>query len=168
MSRLKHRTAPSCTYFVTTETWANRAIFHVTEAAEILVQRLLSCRDQGNYLLHEFVVMPNHLHLVLTPARDVTLERAVQLIKGGSSHQIHQQRGHRMEIWQPGFHDWTIRDREDYAARSRYIRMNPVEAHLVERPEDWPFSSASGKFRLDPMPERLKALASGAKAPAGL
>jgi len=109
--------------------------------------------------------MPNHLHSLLTPASNVTLEKAVQLIKGGSSHEIHEQRGHKMQIWQPGFHDWTIRDAGDYAAKIRYIRMNPVKAHLVDKPEDWPFSSASGKFRLDPMPERLKALVSGAEEP---
>jgi len=121
----------------------------VAELAEIVVRRIIACRDQGAYLLHEFVPMPNHLHLLLTPSRETTLEKAMQLIKGGSSYEIHQQRAHKMGIWQPGFHDWTIRDAEDYAAKSQYIRMNPVEAHLAERPEDWPFGSASGKFRLD-------------------
>jgi len=71
-------------------------------------------------------------HLLMTPGATTTLEKAVQLIKGGSSHEIHTQRGHGMEIWQVGFHDWTIRDCEDYRAKVGYIRMNPVRAHLVE------------------------------------
>ncbi len=170
MGRLRHRTAPGCTYFVTTKTWENRAIFHVEESVEILVQRLLFCRDQGNFLLHEFVVMPNHLHLLLTPGEDTTLEKVMQLIKGGSSHEIHQQRGHSMQIWQPGFHEWTVRDSEDYLARCEYIRMNPVRARLAERPEDWGYGSASGRFRMDPAPQGLKPLSVragdvGAKAP---
>jgi putative transposase len=161
MGKLTHRTHPGCTYFVTTKTWANRAVFQVTENAEILVQTLFRYRDQGAYLLHEFVVMPNHLHLMLTPGRETTLEKAMQLIKGGSSHQIHQRRGHKMQIWQSGFHEWTVRDEKDYRAKVEYIRMNPVEARLVERPEEWLYGSANGRFSLDPMPA---ALASGAKA----
>jgi len=158
MGRLKHRIRPGSTYFVTTKTWANREIFRIAESAEILVHRILTCRDQGDYLLHEFVVMPNHLHLLLTPGLSTTVEKAVQLIKGGSSREIHQQRGHKMEIWQPGFHEWTIRDSRDYEVKRAYIRMNPVQAKLAGRPEEWPFSSASGRFSLDEIPQGLKPL----------
>jgi putative transposase len=140
---------------VTTDAWQNRSVFQVVEIADTVIQRLFKCRDQGAYLLHEFVLMPNRLHLLLTPDRGATLEKAMQLIKGGSSHEIHARRGHRMLVWQPGFHDCTIRDATDFQARREYIRTNPVEAGLVERAEDWPYGSASGKFRLDPMPERL-------------
>ena len=62
-----------------------------------------------------------------------------------------------MEIWQVGFHDWTIRDSEDYRTKVGYIQMNPVLAQLVERPEDWPFGSACGKFVMDSIPEKFKA-----------
>jgi putative transposase len=128
----------------------------VPAVAEILVRRILTCRENGAYLLHEFVLMPDHFHLLMTPGATSTLEKAVQLIKGGSSHEIHAQRGNKMTIWQVGFHDWSIRDGEDYRAKVRYIHMNPVQARLVEKPEDWPFSSASGKFSLDPVSERYK------------
>ena len=158
MGRLKHRTFPGCTYFVTTDTRQKRELFRVTELAEIVVQRIISCRAQGAYLLHEFVLMPNHLHLLITPRDTTSFEKAIQLIKGGSSHQIHEQRGHRMEIWQPGFHEWTVRDAGDYDARVEYIRMNPVRAKLVDRSEEWPYSSASGRFRLDDIPQGLKPL----------
>jgi putative transposase len=128
----------------------------VANVAEILVQRILTCREKGDYQLHELVVMPNHFYLLLTPGETTSLEKAVQLIKGGSSNEIHKQTGNKMEIWQMGFHDWTIRDGEDYRAEVGYIQMNPVQAHLTERPEDWPFGSVRGKFVLDPVPERFK------------
>jgi putative transposase len=128
----------------------------VAEVAGILVQRILACRDKGVYQLHEFVVMPNHFHLLMTPGGTTTLEKAVQLIKGGSSHEIHVRRGNKMEIWQTGFHDWTIRGGEDYRAKVRYIHMNPVQARLVEKPEDWPFGSASGTHSMDPAPEKFE------------
>jgi putative transposase len=137
----------------------------VTETAELMLETILSYRDSGAYLLHEFVIMPDHLHLLLTPGSEASLEKAVQLIKGGSSHRIHKQRGSKMEIWQVGFYDWTIRDAEDWRTKVQYIQMNPVRARLVEKPEQWPYSSASGKFKLDPMPVRYQILTSGAKAP---
>jgi putative transposase len=124
--------------------------------AEILVQRIHECRDKGAYQLHEFVVMPNHFHLLITPGEKTSLEKCVQLVKGGFSHEIHKQRENRMEIWQVGFHDWTIRDGEDYGAKVRYIHMNPVVKRLVERPEEWAFGSACGKYSLDPAPEKFK------------
>jgi putative transposase len=156
MGRLIHRTAPACTYFVTTKTWQNRALFKVPAVAEVVVRRIVECRDNGAYLLHDFVVMPDHVHVLLTPGDTTTLEKAMQLIKGGSSFNIHQLRGHAMQIWLPGFHDWTIRDSADYQAKREYIRMNPVRARLVEEPEDWPYSSASGRVRLDGVPDQFK------------
>lgn len=156
MSKLPHRVSPGATYFISSATWERRELFRVPDVAEILVRRILVCRDKGAYQLHEFVVMPNHFHLLMTPEATATLEKAVQLIKGGFSHEIHVQRGNKMEIWQVGFRDWTIRDGEDYRTKVRYIHMNPVQARLVEKPEDWPFGSASGKFSMDAVPEKFK------------
>jgi putative transposase len=165
MGRLTHRTAPYFTYFVTTKGWENRAVFQVSKNAEILIECLLRYRDKGAYLLHEFVVMPNHLHLLLTPSGDTSLEKAMQLIKGGSSHEIHRQRDHKMQIWHSGFHEESVRNELDYLAKVEYIHMNPVRAGLVEKPEDWPYSSAAKKFMVDAMPDRLLTRSSGAKAP---
>jgi len=52
----------------------------------LFLKTLYGYRRQGKFLLHAFVLMPEHVHLLLTPADDVTLERAIQLIKGGYSH----------------------------------------------------------------------------------
>ena len=166
MTTPAHRTAPSSSYFVTTKCWEGRAAFQVTEVAEILLSSIFHYRDSGAYLLHEFVIMPDHLHLMLTPCLQTSLEKAVQLIKGGSTHRIHKERGGRMEIWQVGFHDWTIRDLDDWNTKAKYIRMNPVKARLCERLEDWPYSSACSKSALDGIPARYQNLASGAKAQA--
>ncbi len=165
MSTPGHRTAPGSCYFVTTKCWKGRSLFQVTEVAQILFETLFHYRDSGAYLLHEFVIMPDHLHLILTPGRETSLEKAVQLIKGGSSFRIHKERGGKMDIWQVGFHDWTIRDWKDWKAKTNYIYMNPVKARLCERPEDWAFSSANGKFCMDGVVEKYQILASGAKAP---
>ncbi len=163
MATPRHRIAPGTSYFVTTRCWQGRAIFQVPEIADILVKTLSQYRDQGAYLLHEFVVIPDHLHLLVTPGPTTSLEKTVQLIKGGSSHRIHKERNQKMEIWQEGFYDWTIRDENDWQTKVDYIRMNPVRAKLVQVPEDWPYSSASRKFDLDPIPPKYLRT-SGAKA----
>jgi REP-associated tyrosine transposase len=164
MSQLKHRTHPGSSYFITTKCAENRSIFQIPDNAKILVDTLFQYRNQSAYQLHEFVVMPNHLHLLLTPGESISLEKCVQLIKGASSHEIHKQRHHKLEIWQKSFHDWTIRDESDWNEKAEYIRMNPVRAKLVENPGAWLFSSANKTFLIDPMPATFKRLSSAAEA----
>src|SRR2546423_3956890 len=109
MSTPKHRTAPGTSYFVTIKCWQSRAVFQIPENSDVLIQSIFRYRECHAYLLHEFVVMPDHLHLMLTPGVTTSLEKAIQLIKGGSSYQIHKARSAKIEIWQVGFYDWTIR-----------------------------------------------------------
>ena len=89
---------------------------------------------------------------------------AGELQKGGSSHEIHARRQNKMQIWQPGFHEESIRDQRDYQRKVEYIHMNPVQAHLVERAQDWAYGSAAGRIAIDLAPERLTVQTSGAKA----
>jgi REP-associated tyrosine transposase len=156
MGRLTHLTGPGWTYFVTTKAWQSVAVFQVREIAEMVISKMLEYRDKGNYLLHEFVLMPNHLHLLLTPSDSSSLEKALQLIKGGSSHEIHRVRENKSRIWQSGFHESRVRDWSDYKKKTDYIHFNPVAAKLVGRPQDWPHSSVSGKYQLDSIPQGLK------------
>lgn len=165
MSTPKHRTALGSSYFVTTKSWQGRCVFQVPETAQILVETLLHYRDENAYFLHEFVLMPDHLHLLITPGATTSVEKAIQLIKGGSSHRIHKQGNQAIEIWQKGFYDWTVRDANDWNTKVQYIRMNPVRARLADEPGDWPYSSANGRFAMDPVPRRYLNVPSGAEAP---
>jgi putative transposase len=159
MARLTHRTVPGWTYFVTSKAWQNVSVFQVTEIAEIIVGKIFEHRDRGAYLLHQFVLMPNHLDLLLAPSGTTSLEKAVQLIKGGSSHQIHLVRKNKIQIWQSGFHESRVTDSSDDKNKSEYIHFKPVVANLVGLPEEWPFSSASPNYKLDPIPQGLKPFA---------
>ncbi len=159
MARPKHRTQPGGTYFITTDTEQRHRTFQNVHAAAILENALVAYRDRGFYLLHRYVVMPEHLHAILTPADSTTLEKAAQLIKGGSSHEINKALLRKFPVWRPGFTEHLIRDQADYDNHVRYIDENPVKAGLAERPELYPYCSASSKHRLDPWP-----VASGAKA----
>lgn len=101
--------------------------------------------------------MPEHVHLLFTPAQDVTLERAVQLIKGGSSYALGELLGRKREIWERGFTDHRIRDEWDYAHHQNYIHQNPVVRRMVAKPSDYKYGSAFPGYRLDPWPPVAKA-----------
>ncbi len=144
------------TYFITSRTWESRAVFGKECTGRIFVETLYHYRAQSAYLLHAFVQMPEHFHLLITPTPGVTVERTVQYIKGGSAHRIGKELAFRFPVWQRGFSDHRIRDTEDYQRHLRYIEMNPVKRRLSSKPEDYPWSSASGQFALDEPPQGLK------------
>ena len=122
--------------------------------ARLFVDVLFGYRSQEKYLLHEFVLMPDHFHLLITPL--ATLERALQLIKGGFSFRAKKELGFQGEIWEKGFYDRRVRDWEEYSAFRQYIHRNPVKRGLALAPEAYPYSSARTALALDAVPQRLK------------
>ena len=144
------------TYMITSRTWGSRTLFSREVWAKLLIDTLYHYRGPA-YLLHEFVVMPDHIHVILTPK--TSLEKAVQFIKGGFSYRAKKELGSNMEVWQRGFSDHRIRDWNDYRVHQIYVQQNPARKHLCERAEDYPYSSARPGFDLDPVPQGLKPLA---------
>src|SRR6202012_5528734 len=120
------------TFFVTSATFHRRRLFQVAANAELFLETLQQYRREGHYKLHAFVVMPDHIHLLLTPQGE-TIERVMGLIKGGSSHRL----ACRGPVWQRGFSDHRIRDKEDFLTRRFYIYQNPVRAHMVDLAENY-------------------------------
>jgi putative transposase len=131
------------TFFVTSGTHSRRRLFQVERNAELLIETLQHYREAGHYKLHSYVVMPDHVHLLLTP--EATLERAIGLIKGGYSYRL----ASKLTVWQRGFTDHRIRDVADFDIRRNYIHQNPVSARLCESSEAYPYSSANTKLQLD-------------------
>jgi len=147
------------TYCVTSRTWQSRSLFMNSEICRTFIESLVQYRNLGHYALHAFVVMPEHFHVLITPAEEVTLERAVQFIKGGSAHRIREERKMMFPVWQRGFSDHRIRDYNDYETHVRYIEQNPIKRRLVEFAKDYEWSSARRSVELDDVPQRLKPLA---------
>lgn len=145
-------TGYSC-YFITASTFQKRHLLQSGRMAQLFVDVLLHYRQQQRYLLHEFVVMPDHFHLLITATE--TLERALQLIKGGFSFRARKELGFMGQFWQPSYHDRRVRNIEEYSAFKNYIRLNPVERKLVLKPEEYEYSSAHPMFRLDGLHQRL-------------
>jgi hypothetical protein len=85
---------------------------------------------EAGYSLHSYVIMPDHLHLLIVPTE--TLEKAVQLIKGGFSFRAKRDFAWKSDIWQPGFSDHRIRDEEDWIRHLEYIHRNPIRSRLTD------------------------------------
>ena len=149
----EHATSNAQTYMITTSTWGRRALFHNERWAKLLIDTLYHYRGTA-YLLHEFVIMPDHIHVLLSPL--TSLEKAIQFIKGGFSYRAKKELGSNMEVWQKGFQDHRIRDASDYAVQVSYIHNNPVRNHLCYRAQDFPYSSACVGFELHAIPQGLK------------
>lgn len=147
------------TFFVTSSTHGKRSLLQSTRAAALLLDVLDHYRKQGKYLLHEFVIMPDHFHVMITVAPNVTIERAVQFIKGGFAFRAGRELGLRAPIWQKGFSETRILDRPAYLRTRTYIHANPVSRGLAANPADYEFSSARSSFALDAPPRWLKGAA---------
>ena len=148
--------SPPGTYFVTFSTWQRRRLFVVENYVRLFLKTLYRYRREGRYQLHAFVIMSEHVHLLLTPAQTVTLEHAVQLIKGGYSHALGTLFGRKREIWQRGFTDHRIRDNRDFIHHQNYIHQNPVEQRLVNNPREYRYCSAYPGYKLAPWSARVE------------
>ena len=141
-------------YFITASTFQKQSLFQSEKMARLFIRVLEHHRQQQKYRLHEFVLMPDHFHLLITPT--LTLERAVQLIKGGFSFRAKKELGFGGEIWQPSFYDRRVRDIEEYRSFREYIHLNPVKSGLATVAGGYPHSSARPEFVMDDIPQRLK------------
>jgi len=141
------------TYFVTSNTAGRRPFFRHERWAQFFLETLYGYRPD-RFLLHEFVLMHDHFHLLITPAE--SLEKAVQYIKGGFSFKATRNLRWKGEVWVAGFSDHRIRDDNDLEVHRQYIAKNPLKAGLVEHAEDYAYTSFNGRFELDPYPQGLK------------
>jgi putative transposase len=135
------------TYLLTAIT-AQRRLFEVGATAEMFLATVEDYRAKEWFALHSFVVMPDHVHLLLTPAAEVSLETAVQLIKGGFSFRLKSNRN----LWERGFDNHRIMDGLHFEACRRYIENNPVRAQMVDSAEKYAYSSCGRCERVDPKP----------------
>lgn len=143
------------TFFLTTSAWQGRNLLQSHRMAGLLVSVLAHYQSEQKFLLHGFVVMPNHLHALISLTKDISVEKVAQLIKGGFSFRVKRELGFRLEIWQRGFSEIRIFSEEAYWARQKYMNENPIRAGLAQDAASWEYGSASGKYPVDPCPEYL-------------
>ncbi len=143
------------TFFVTSSIFARRSLLQSTRGARLFLELIYEYRREGKYLLHEFVIMPDHFHLLITVGPNMTIERAVQFIKGGFAYRAGREFGFHAPVWQKGFSEIRILDEQVFLKTRAYIHANPVRRGLAMTAADFEFSSAHSGFELDAPPQWL-------------
>ena|SRR6185437_8050064 len=122
------------THAISISTFLQHRHFQVESHADLFLKTLFRYRDAGKFQLHGFAIMPDHVHLLLTPAPDHPLPKCIQLIKGGYS--FAARKFTPKDIWHTGYHGHRIRDLNDFDNQLRYIANNPPAARL---PQHYPY-----------------------------
>lgn len=143
------------TFFVTSTIAQKRKLLQSNRAARLFIDVLYNYRTQQKYLLHAFVVMPDHFHALIT-VRSISIERAVQLIKGGFAFHAGKEFGFQSPVWERGFSEVRIHESDHFERVRHYIHDNPVRRNLVKEPSQYPYSSACIEFEMDHPPQGLK------------
>ncbi|MGA8041817.1 MAG: transposase [Terracidiphilus sp.] len=138
------------TFFVTTRTAGGRSIFQTDRMAALFIQVLRAYMRTRNITFHDFVIMPNHVHILMTVPGEMSLEKAMQMIKGGFSYRANNDLGFSGEVWQRGYSDVRILDDRSFQQHREYIENNPVKAGLANRPDEYPFGTAYLKKQKHP------------------
>ncbi len=153
-----HALANERIFFVTSSTWGKRALLQSDRSARLFIDVLYHYRSEGKYLLHEFVIMPDHFHVLITVGAEMTVEKAVQFIEGGFAFRAGRELGFHSPVWQKGFSEIRVHEREAFLKIRDYVHGNPVKRFLTLASADYLYSSAPSGFELDPPLQRLKAL----------
>ncbi len=119
-----------------------RRLLQSQRHAELLIEVLRSLVAEGRFELHDFVVMPNHLHLLLTVHDEMTIEKAMQMVKGRFSYRLSHEFEYKGEVWQRGFTEEQVMNRASFEKHREYIAQNPVKEGIVKSAEEFPFCYA--------------------------
>jgi REP-associated tyrosine transposase len=125
-------------HFVTFSCYHRRPLFTTDASPRIFESALERVRRSFGLHVYGYVVMPEHVHLLLSEPQQDTLADALKSLKQGVSRRLI---GDTEHFWQKRYYDFNIRNYPQFVEKLRYIHRNPVKAGLCERPEDWEWSS---------------------------
>ena len=107
-------------------------------ARTVFEQTLETLRQRHDLLVYAYVIMPNHVHMLLSEPKHHLLADTLRALKTETSKKL---KGTRQQFWQRRYYDRNIITQKEFVEKLRYIHRNPVEEELVTNPEDWPWSS---------------------------
>ena len=132
----------------------NEAIYHITARGDNRELIFLDATDYQQYLLllrrykdrlgfklHAYALMPNHIHVILEPAPEMTVSRILQCLTITYTKWFNRRYGRVGHVFQGRFHSRLIEKDAYLLVASRYVHLNPVRAQLARRPADYPWSS---------------------------
>ena len=141
---LKRHQSSKQSHFVTFTCY--RRLRHLENAAmrDIVVAALERARQSYRLRVYGFAIMPEHVHLLVSEPERGLLANAIQSMKIASAKQSAARRvlnDEHSPLWQKRYYDRNICDYQEFVEKLRYIHRNPVRRGLVEKPEDWKWSS---------------------------
>ncbi len=140
MSRLRRPFLYDRYLFVTVDLLRGRGKLEERDFGR-LATSLARMRQKQRFALTAWVFLPDHWHAIIDPPHPVGISRAISAVKVSSMIAINHGRQEKGELWQERFFDHALRTVKDYWETVEYIHLNPVRRGLVERPEQWKWSS---------------------------
>jgi REP-associated tyrosine transposase len=125
-------------HFITFCCWHRRRLLDDSIAKSTFEAALERIRRGFKLHVYGYVVMPEHVHLLLGEPRRATLADAIKSLKQGVSRRLI---GDNPHFWQKRYYDFNVRNHPQFVEKLRYIHRNPVKKELCARPEDWIWSS---------------------------
>jgi len=130
-------------YLISTVTHRREPLLEHPACARAVVHALRGATESGAVHTHAFVVMPDHLHWLMSLGDGVGLSTSVGRVKGESARRINELLGRQGQpVWQRGFHDHALRREVDMEEIARYVVANPLRAGLVARLGEYPWWDA--------------------------
>ena len=126
------------THFVTFSCFRRQALFAVTCEKRVFETALERVRRAYELYVYGYVVMPEHVHLLLSEPKSGTLAEALKSLKQGVSRRLIAGAEH---FWQKRYYDHNVRSAQSFFNKLRYIHRNPVTRGLCASPEEWEWSS---------------------------
>ena len=126
-------------HFVTFSCYHRAPLLATPQARDIFEQTLEQVRQWYGVYIIGYVVMPEHVHLLMTEPERSKLSVALQMLKQNVAHKVPHASG--VPFWQPRYYDFNVWSAEKRVEKLKYLHRNPVKRGLVEKPEDWKWSS---------------------------
>ncbi len=127
-----------CLHFITFTCYRRQPFLDTARAKNVFQRSLEQTRRSYQLDVIGYVVMPEHVHLLLSEPERATLARAIQALKQSVSQKLKAPDG---RFWQTRYYDFNVFTEEKRVEKLKYIHRNPVHRGLVAHPEDWPWSS---------------------------
>ena len=137
-SRLKRYQTEGHYHFLTFSCYRRLPYLNNDHSRITFLNTLEHLRQRHRFFLFGYVLMPEHVHLLLTEPKIHSLSTTISVLKGETSKLL---KGTRPKFWQSRYYDFNVFTQPKFVEKLRYIHRNPVERGLVEKPEDWPWSS---------------------------
>lgn len=133
-------------HFITFSCYQRRPLLASAESRNILVDGLDQVRNEYNFKLVGYVVMPEHVHLLISEPNRCDPSTVLKMLKQRTSHKLRHELGvgdRSSPFWQHRFYDFNVWSHKKKTEKLAYMHANPLKRRLVEDPKDWPWSSYS-------------------------